>query len=286
MKHSRVLLRRQRGEDLCHRAFRQTLDLLTVTDRVLGELCSDCPSLPEHDDLVLKGLNEIALGATGEGRWSPDQVLLLHGAEPRLGGTLYALRAHGYARVTEPLELDVSEFPALFPGVQEVVVLNAEEYAEGPEAFQSLFPPAVRGALGCPVRNFITYRIAGDRPGAIVALNYPAPASRYEAQVLAALAITLGSLWTLSSRIGQVEEAFLYLVGALARASEVNDDVTGDHILRVSRHAEVLARAAGYSAAEARVIAYSSQLHDVGKIHTPPQILRKPAPLDAGETAL
>ncbi|NTU60064.1 MAG: HD domain-containing protein, partial [Deltaproteobacteria bacterium] len=43
---------------------------------------------------------------------------------------------------------------------------------------------------------------------------------------------------------------------------------------------------AGYSAAEARVIAYSSQLHDVGKIHTPPQILRKPAPLDAGETAL
>ena len=84
--------------------------------------------------------------------------------------------------------------------------IDSGELAKGPSI-------PIRAAVGAPVQNFIAYRITGDRPGAIVALNYPGRASRYEAQVLAALSVTLGALWTLSSRIGQVEEAFLYLVG-------------------------------------------------------------------------
>lgn len=286
MKHSRVLFKSKRGEDICHRAFRQTLDLLTVTDRVLEELCSDCPSLPDHDELVLKGLNEIAQQRTKDGVWSPAHVLLLHGTGTLLSGIVYALGDVGYSRISEPLTFEASTFPALPLGAQTVVVLNAEDYAGGSDAFQSLIHPEVRRAVGVPIRNFITYRIAGDRPGAIIAFNYPARATRYEAQVLSTLAITLGSLWTLSTRIGRADEGFLYLVGALARASEVNDDVTGDHILRVSRHVEFFALAAGYSPADSRVIAYSSQLHDVGKIHTPREILRKTGPLDAPEAKL
>lgn len=286
MPQPRTPYAKKRGQDACHGAFRQTLELLAVTDRALAELCADCPSLPDQDDLVLEGLNELALGKMCSGTRSPSHVLFVHGADTQFTGKLYVLGPTGYGSASDMFSFAVSEFSALSLDTQSLLVCNVDEYAEGAEAFQRLVHPGVREAIGSPIRNFIAYRIAGDRPGALLAFNYQENADRYEGQVLSALAITLGSLWTLSSRIGQVEEGFLCLVGALARASEVNDDVTGDHILRVSRHAEVLALAAGRPAREARAIGYSSQLHDVGKIHTPRELLRKPGPLTPAETRL
>ncbi|MBI5015273.1 MAG: HD-GYP domain-containing protein [Deltaproteobacteria bacterium] len=285
MRHHKVRVRSQRGQDLCHLAFRQTLDLLTVTDRALEELCRECPSLPDQDALVLQAMDEMTLGERGLGTWAPSHVVLAHNAAIDSTATVYALSPEGYEPAAGPFRFSAAEFPAITRGAASLEVSNAEDEPDE-AAYQALFHPEVRGAVGGAVRNFIAYRITGDRPGAIVALNYPSRASRYEAQVLAALSVTLGALWTLASRVGQVEEAFLNLVGALARASEVNDEVTGGHILRVSRHAEALARAAGLGDDEARVIAYSAQLHDVGKIHTPRELLQKPCPLSPQEEAL
>lgn len=275
-----------RGRDLCHLAFRQTLDLLTVADEALEELCRECPDLPDLDGLLLRALNEMALGERELGTRAPTHVALVHSAGDDLVATLYALGPEGYRSTAGPFRFAPQDFPAVSRGAEAVVVSNAGDEGGSPEDYQSLFHPAVRRAVGAPVTNFVAYRVAGDRPGAVVALNYPGSATRYEAQVLAALAVTLGAVWTLASRISQVEEAFLYLIGALARASEVNDEVTGYHILRVGRHAEALALAAGYGADDARVISYSAQLHDVGKIHTPRDLLRKRAPLTPEERAL
>ncbi len=274
---------RQRGRDLCHLAFRQTLELLRVTDEALEELCHECPRVPDLDALVLRTLNEMALGEAGVGTRFPTHAFLVHGADPSYRGTVYAFGPRGYAPVGPSFCFAATESHAFSAGTDAVVVQNVEDEGVALEEFQARFHPAVRAGVAAPIRNFVTYRIAGDRPGAIIAFNYPGRATRYEAQVLSTLAITLGSLWTLSSRIAQVEEAFLYLVGALARASEVNDEVTGDHILRVSRTAELLARAAGWGEEEARVLSYSTELHDVGKIHTPRELLRKPGPLTAEE---
>ena len=271
--------RRQRGRDLCHLAFRQTLDLLRVADQALEELCHECPKLPDLDSLVLRALNEMALGETEQGTRAPSHVLLAHGPPPALTGVVYAAGPRGYTPVTEPFRFLAGDFPALSGALGAVALSNQESEGQSLETYQRLFPAEIRRALVQPVFNFVGYRIAGDLPGAIVAFNYPEKATRYEAQLLSALAITLGSLWTLSSRVAQVEEGFLYLIGALARASEVNDQVTGDHILRVTRYAETLAQAMGYTPEEARVIGYSAELHDVGKIHTPRELLRKPGPL-------
>ncbi len=276
----------KRGEDLCHMAFRQTLDLLKVTDEVIAELCHETPVVPLQDALVLRAMNEMALGVGAAYQRAPTHVSLVHGTGPEYDATVYGLGAEGYAPASRLFRFTADQARAFSMGLEEVKVSNAEDDAESVEAYQTLFHPTVRRTVGVPIRNFITYRILGDKPGAIVAYNYPDRATRYEAQVLSALAITLGSTWTLASRVGQVEEAFLYLVGALARASEANDQVTGDHILRVSRYAEVLALAAGLSEREARVIAYSSQLHDVGKIHTPREILRKMGRLSPEEVRI
>jgi len=70
---------------------------------------------------------------------------------------------------------------------------------------------------------------------------------------------------------------------ALARGAEAKDTDTGDHIGRVQILSEELARAAGLDADEAASIGWSAMLHDVGKLHVPDRILRKPGPLTADE---
>ncbi len=283
---ARILGVARRGRDLCHLAFRQTLDLLRVTDQTLEELCRECPRFPDLDSLVLRALQEIVLGERETPARYPSHVFLVHPRDEGFEGFLYRAHPGGFERAGGPIRFGRDEAHAFSMGEADVQVSNHQDEGEPLEAYQGRFHPEIRRAVGEPIRNFVAYRITGDRPGAIVAFNYPGRATRYEGQVLAALAVTLGALWTLASRVAEVEEAFLYLIGALARASEVNDEVTGDHILRVSRYVEVLARAAGHTEEQARVIAYSSQLHDVGKIHTPRELLRKPGPLTPEETAI
>ena len=70
---------------------------------------------------------------------------------------------------------------------------------------------------------------------------------------------------------------------ALARGAEAKDEPTGDHIRRVQMTAQELARATGASATEAEQIGWAAMLHDVGKLHVPDSILRKPGPLTPDE---
>ncbi len=283
---ARIRYHARRGGDLCHVSFRQTLELLRVTDEALEAMCHECGQVPDFDSLVLRALNEMARNTLAGASRAPRYVFLVHGRERGFTGTLYRLGPDGYRVLGEPIRFAAQESHAFSAGAGDLVVSNAQDENVSMEAYQQRFHPTVRQTIGEPIRNFVTYRVAGDRPGALIAFNYPDRATRYEGQVLAALSVTLGALWTLASRMAQVEEGFIYLVGALARASEVNDEVTGAHILRVSRYAETLARAVGYPENEARVIGYSAQLHDVGKIHTPRQILTKPGPLTPDEEAL
>lgn len=70
---------------------------------------------------------------------------------------------------------------------------------------------------------------------------------------------------------------------ALARGAEAKDTDTGDHVRRVQRTSELIARAAGLSPDDAAAIGWAGMLHDVGKLHVPDEILLKPARLSATE---
>lgn len=76
------------------------------------------------------------------------------------------------------------------------------------------------------------------------------------------------------------------VVECLARAAEYRDEQTGHHIVRVGRYAAILAEGLGLPAAQVELIEQAAQLHDVGKIGIPDDILRKPAKLDKEEFAL
>lgn len=85
----------------------------------------------------------------------------------------------------------------------------------------------------------------------------------------------------LSSR--DFEDAFTYLIYALARAAEANDLDTGNHVLRVGEFSALIARELGLPDRFIENIRLQATLHDVGKVHVPSHILRKDGPLDGPE---
>jgi putative nucleotidyltransferase with HDIG domain/PAS domain S-box-containing protein len=89
-----------------------------------------------------------------------------------------------------------------------------------------------------------------------------------------------------AQRTAELHQANMDAIYMLAVACEHKDEATGHHVRRIQRLAELTAEALGLAAADCRVIGYSAILHDVGKIHVPDQVLKKPGPLDAPERAV
>lgn len=69
----------------------------------------------------------------------------------------------------------------------------------------------------------------------------------------------------------------------LARAAEIYDEGTGNHIRRVNEYSYFLAQTLGMDQAFCKEIKYSAQLHDLGKISVDPVVLSKAGPLSDDE---
>lgn len=118
---------------------------------------------------------------------------------------------------------------------------------------------------------------------AILALNYGRDVTVYDASVLNSLVVQSMFLRSLSEQVRETEDAFSYTVHALARAAEVNDEDTGNHIIRVGEYCAVIASHLSISQEFISTMRLQAQMHDVGKIHTPPEILKKPGKLTPEE---
>lgn len=83
----------------------------------------------------------------------------------------------------------------------------------------------------------------------------------------------------------QTEGAFLLSVGLLARAAEIHDEGTGNHIVRTNEYSYFIARHLGMPKQFCDEIHYSAQLHDVGKMSVDQAVLKKKGRLDDAERA-
>ena len=72
----------------------------------------------------------------------------------------------------------------------------------------------------------------------------------------------------------------------LAKAGEYRDEETGNHILRMSRYARLIAEELKLTAMECDEIEAASPMHDIGKIGIPDQILLKPGAHTPEEQAI
>lgn len=81
----------------------------------------------------------------------------------------------------------------------------------------------------------------------------------------------------------ETEEAFQLSTNLLARAAEIHDEETGNHIVRVNEYSYLIAKILGMQDTWCDEIRYSAQLHDVGKMSVDSAVLKKKGPLDTRE---
>jgi hypothetical protein len=118
-----------------------------------------------------------------------------------------------------------------------------------------------------------------------LAAGYGHTVGTYDAQVLRSVALQWHFFERLADQVRATEDAFFYTMTALARAAELNDCDTGNHIVRVNAQSAFLAEKLGCERDFVTWISRSAQMHDVGKISIPATILRKAGPLDPEEWA-
>ncbi|WP_067095698.1 HD-GYP domain-containing protein [Marinomonas atlantica] len=80
-----------------------------------------------------------------------------------------------------------------------------------------------------------------------------------------------------------LKETQVDLIQRLGRAAEYKDNETGMHVLRMSHYSYMLAIAAGIDEISANELMLAAQMHDLGKIAIPDNILLKPGRLNEDE---
>jgi ribonuclease P protein subunit RPR2 len=126
-------------------------------------------------------------------------------------------------------------------------------------------------------------------PDAGDAARLPDPASALEAQLLV-FARELGESYQrereralkLEAALGELRQAYLQTVRALAFVVEAKDAGTGQHLERCRVYGMALLTELGM-VDENREAEFGFLLHDVGKVGIPERILNKPGPLTASE---
>lgn len=231
-------------------------DFIASISDIVRQIIADSPEMLEHPQRILVGLENAEEG--------------------------YECYLFGY----EEGKLEMTPLPAniichlnrLVVGGTGVVWLNQIDLREHHRELISILDKHVD-----PIFNLICHQSSRMT---LCAMNYGRRVTLYDAEVLNNVVAQSLFLKSLSQQVRETEDAFSYTVHALARASEVNDEDTGNHILRVGEYSALLARRMGMPEQFVTLIRHQSIMHDVGKIHLSPDILKKPGPLSYEEYEL
>jgi response regulator RpfG family c-di-GMP phosphodiesterase len=109
----------------------------------------------------------------------------------------------------------------------------------------------------------------------IFAANYGRDVSAYDEAILNSLVTQSLFFKLLSDQVRQTDEDVAYTIYALERAALSHDVDGGTHTTRVGEFCALLARKLGLNENFVRAIRLQSQLHDVGNIFIPDEILKK-----------
>jgi putative two-component system response regulator len=132
------------------------------------------------------------------------------------------------------------------------------------------------GAYGYIIKPFRTNDV-------LIAIQNALRRRSLELERTDALAKTVGELANAQEGLRASEEETIHRLGL---AAELRDAETGRHIARVGRSAGLLAERLGFAPERSELLRLASQLHDIGKIGIPDEILRKTGPLSGAERAV
>ncbi len=197
-----------------------------------------------------------------------------------LAGHVYYQNENGeIVKSSDHITIDPNSAVAITRGKGAVYWSNGPEEGETAEEYTRNFNPSVLDIVG-NVRNYATYCTGKV---AIIAFNYCSDVKPGDADVLMAMAVLVNALETISGQTVETEEAFIYAMEALARACESFDEDTAMHLRRLNAYSRAIAMELGMDKRFVENIAYAAQMHDVGKIKVPLEILLKPGRLSDDE---
>lgn len=108
---------------------------------------------------------------------------------------------------------------------------------------------------------------AGFEIGAVDYITKPVSPTLVKARVKTHLSLVQADV---------LKQTRLQVIQVLGRASEYKDNETGMHVIRMSHYSKILAKAYGFSDAQAEQILNAAPMHDVGKIGIADSIMLKP----------
>lgn len=265
-----MLLQVKQANDQLHSAYHSINRLTNANKQIIRDFD------PLHFSLI-DGIRDIIcqiIAVFSEQREHPQRVVVSL-RDMNRGDACYGFGHTDGAIAMSPLPTSICHHLDRLASGREVVWLNQSDLQDG---YQELVAE-LSEHMAIPL-NLICHQ---SSQMILCAINYGRPVNRYDAEVLNALVAQSLFLKSLSEQIRETEDAFTYTVMSLARAAEVNDDDTGDHILRVGDYCALLARHLGMPEEFISLIRQQSILHDVGKIHLAPEILKKPGGLTPEE---
>lgn len=229
-------------------------ELMSTIDGIVNEIIGKTAEMPDRPQTVIVGISE--------------------GRDVR---QWYNYQSGGAGIKRTPLKQDMYNNLTL-PGKGQARILFYNEQ----DLEKSEIQPLIRElkTFIIPLSNIVCF-LSGDL--CVFALNYGRGVTKYDAEVLDSMVAQGLFLKSIASQLKKTESAFEYTVYALARAAEANDEDTGNHILRVGEYSAVIARKLGLSDKFVQTIHLQAPLHDVGKIHIHPELLRKTTKLTPGE---
>ena len=265
---TKMLLRMKSLGDRLRNAYSDMIEMNTYSEKIVRAFNNADFDLMSKID----GIVEVLFQGCDNGSGGPQSIVVrLLGGTTRHEWLLYEGKGDvGRAAVAMDFAPDV-------PGGRPSTIF----FSNDPDHEPAFRPYAGKfKELGIEIRNLVGY--ASDAL-CVFALNYENGVSRYEAAVVNHLVMHTLFLRSLAMELKEVDDAFSYTVYALARAAEANDEDTGNHILRVGEYCSLLAGKMGYSREFVENIRVQAPLHDVGKIHIHPDILKKSGGLTAEE---
>ncbi|EFC91234.1 metal dependent phosphohydrolase [Dethiosulfovibrio peptidovorans DSM 11002] len=102
-------------------------------------------------------------------------------------------------------------------------------------------------------------------------------------EVLRRFGLTLGGLLHANELLIEVRSSFHYFALRMQAFTEIYHEETGEHVARVGEFAAFFARQLGFSEGFVEDIRIYAQLHDIGKLRVPKEILGKPGSLSDAE---
>jgi putative nucleotidyltransferase with HDIG domain len=151
------------------------------------------------------------------------------------------------------------------------------------------FNPEPDRASGYRTQSLLTFPMRGHDGrviGVFQAVNkHGGPFTADDEDTLSSLASSAAVAVENAQLVEAQRQLWVSLVETLAVTVDARDQQTSGHSRRVTRYAEVIAKALGMSAAEVERVRTAGLLHDYGKIAVRDRFLQKPGKLDDAEFA-